>query len=238
MAEHDCEVRVANHTGSCHVIVLLDCENLGANDASIFGNSDQADSHNRLLDTLAKRSHDSDGEKNRRDSEHHVHDAHDDGIPLAALVARDRAKQNANGKRYSHSGKAHDEGNLGADEHAAEDVAALKVGAEPVLGRRALRGMREVLLVGIVGQHAGNELRHNGYDHENEDEDGRHERRLVGDDAVDDVLPDALALFNHRRCCGVRIEFAGAFGRENRFLAHLDHPSSFAPYLMRGSSHA
>ena len=238
MAEHDGEVRVAHDARGGDVVVLLDGEDLGAHDTRVFGNGDEADGHNRLLDALAERSHDGDGEQDRRDGEHHVHDAHDDRVPFPALVAGDRAQNDAERQRDGHGRQADDEGNLGADEHAAEDVAALKVGAEPVLGRRALRGMREVLLVGIVGQHAGNELRHNGDDHENEDENGRHERRLVGDDAVDDVLPDALALFNHRRCCGVRIEFAGAFGRENRFLAHLDHPSSFAPYLMRGSSHA
>ncbi len=69
---------------------------------------------------------------------------------------------NANGERDSHSGQAHGQRDLRAHEHAAEDVAALDVGAEPVLQPMGLQRFAEVLRVRVVGQDAGRQLRDDG----------------------------------------------------------------------------
>ena len=148
------------------------------------------------------------------------------------------AKQNANGKRYSHSGKAHDERDLRAHKHTREDIAALDVGSEPMRSRGALHGFSKVLLIGIVGQDARNELGHNRNQRKEQDEDGRHKGRLVRDDAVKHVFPDALALFDRLLGLAVRHFACSALCCQNGFFAHAYHPSSFAPYLIRGSSHA
>ena len=234
MLEHDLEVGIADDARGGHVIVLLDGEDLGAHDARVFGDGHQSDGHDRLFDAGPERRHDGDGQKDGGDGQHHVHDAHDDGVPLAALVAGDGAQDDAHGERDGHGGQAHGQRDLRAHEHAAEDVAALDVGAEPVLRRGPQQRFAEVLRVRVVGQDAGRQLRDDGDGGQDQDEDAADERRLVGHDAREHVFPDALVLLLDRLAVQQR-GIAGRLRGEQLVLRHADHPSSFAPYLMRGS---
>ncbi len=73
---------------------------------------------------------------------------------------------------------------------------------------------------------------------QDQDEDAADERRLVGHDAREHVFPDALVLLLDRLAVQQRGIACSALCCQNGFFAHADHPSSFAPYLIRGSSHA
>ena len=123
-----------------------------------------------------------------------------------------------------------------ADTDAAEDVAALQVGTEPVLSRRRQKRLAQVLLVGVVGQDARRHGGDDGDDREDQDEDAADQRGLVRNDAGDDVAPHAFALLAHGlgRLDG-SLDGSGGLGCELVVLAHADHPSSFVPNLMRGS---
>ena len=77
-------------------------------------------------------------DQDRRERQHDVADAHDEGIDLAADKARQQAEADADDHRQHDRRQADEHRDARAVHDGREDVAALVVGAEQVLGRAAL----------------------------------------------------------------------------------------------------
>ena len=227
VADDDLGVGVADDARGGDVVALLDGQDLAADDAGILRDGDQSDGHDGLVDALAERRHEGDGEQDRGHSEHDVHAAHDEGVDGAALVAGDGAERHADGERDGDGQQADGQRDLGAHEDAAEHVAALLVAAEDVRGAGLGERLREVLRVGVVGQDGREQRRDDGDDGEQRDERQAHHGGLVVGQRVPDVLPEGLLLGG---LGGVGSDGGGCF-------CHGYHPSPCV-YLMRGSRKA
>ena len=120
VAEDDQRIGVADHAGGGDVVGLLDGEDLAAHDAGVLGDGHETDGDDRLVDATAERRHERDRQENRGDGEHHVHEAHDDRVDHAALVAGDRAQRHADRERDRHGEQTDGKRDLAADENAAQ----------------------------------------------------------------------------------------------------------------------
>jgi len=96
-----------------------------------------------------------------------VGDAHDRIVDATAGHRRDDAEQHADQHRRGHRADADDERDAAAVDHAAQHVAAERVGAHQVGGDRRRQQVGEVLLVRVVGRHHVGEQR--GADHQHEE---------------------------------------------------------------------
>jgi len=65
-----------------------------------------------LVNALAQRGHKSDGQKDIRDGQQHVHDPHDDCIRAAAPVAGDRPEERADSQGNDDGGDADRQGDM------------------------------------------------------------------------------------------------------------------------------
>jgi hypothetical protein len=82
------------------------------------------------------------GDQDRRKRQHDVADPHDQRVEPAADIAGDEAEADADDERQEHRRAADEQRDARAEHERREDVAALLVGAEQVLGRAALHPRR------------------------------------------------------------------------------------------------
>jgi len=251
VVQDDLGVGVAHHAGGGDVVVLLHGEDLRAHDTRVFGDGDEADGDDGLFKAAAKGGHEGDGEQDRGDCQHHVHDAHDHGVHHAALVAGDGAQGHADYQRDRHGQQTARERDLRTHEHAGKEVAAVHVGAEPVLRRGRQHGVGQDLLVGVVGQDRGNKGGDDRLHHQEDDEDETDHRELVRLERGPHAAPQGLGLLDVRVAGVARLQRLGTRTGEvllegtdgalltvlvggdvgchlGIHLCHLHHPSSFA----------
>jgi len=81
-------------------------------------------------------------DQDRGKRQHHVADPHDQRIEAAADVAGEEPEADADDERQQHRRAADEERDARAEHQRREDIAALLVGAEQVLGRAALHPRR------------------------------------------------------------------------------------------------
>src|SRR5581483_11189831 len=163
---------------------------------------------------LAQQGGDRDGQQQRREREHGVHDAHDDAVGGAAEVAGDEAEREGHDQGQHHDDERGLEGDARAEDHPREQVAADVVGPEPVGRRRAGVEHREVLRRRVGGDLRGEDRNDRQRDEEHQ---GGH-RRLVAHEARDE--PAA------RRPADDRRRLAGLPAHETRTLGLR------TPYMM------
>ena len=121
------EARLAPHIG------------LGAGDAGIEREVDDGGGDHDVDHLVAERRHDAHGQHEQREGHDGVGEAADDAVGPAAEIARGHARQGAQHEGQDHRGEGDREIEPGRHQHAAEDVAAELVGAEPVRRRGRLQ---------------------------------------------------------------------------------------------------
>ncbi|EMF27026.1 cation transport ATPase [Streptomyces gancidicus BKS 13-15] len=147
---------------------------------------------------------DGDRQQQRRQRQHHVDEAHDDGVDAPSGVAAeggrgagDDADHEAGDQADQRGDDADEQGLPGADEHPGEQVAAEVVEAEPV----AVAGPDELALVGedlaapgLRARRVGREERPDDRDeHEQDDDDGADDGHLAGLQPAEGLPPEAGA---------------------------------------------
>jgi hypothetical protein len=100
---------------------------------------------------------DRDRQQQRRKGEEHVGDAHDDVVDAPAEVSGHQTDRDADQQRDKDDGNGDVERSARTVDHARENVATQRVGAEPVLGAGRLQLVAEVHPRRLVGGDPGRE---------------------------------------------------------------------------------
>lgn len=163
MTEHDPEVGRAQAPGGDDVFPFLEREHLGSDDADHPGPADESDHEQQAGESRAEldveevpgqrlrvevdgaaveEPGDRDGQQDGRKAQAHLGETQDGTSQPSAAVAGDEAEGDSDSGRREDAPAADGHGDAGAVKHAAEDVAAMGVGAE---GKGTSRGKRESL---------------------------------------------------------------------------------------------
>jgi hypothetical protein len=152
MAQHDPRLAVAGQPRRFDEARLAPHIGLGAGDAGIEREVDDGGGDHDVDHLVAQRRHDAHGEHEQGEGHDGVGEAADDAVGPAAEIARGHARQCAQHEGQDDRGEGDREIEPGRHQHAAEDVAAELVRAEPVRGRRRLQRHRGVALQRAVGR--------------------------------------------------------------------------------------
>ena len=139
------EIGCAESAGGLDELLLLDGEDLGADQAGVADPSGEGKSEDEVGKSRAEEGDEGDGDENAWESEERVGDVDvEDDVGEAAVEAGDGSGEDAKKKRESHHGEGDDERDAGAVEDAREDVASELIGAKGMSVRREHEAMVEV----------------------------------------------------------------------------------------------
>ena len=179
---------------------VADRQRLGPGDARIGRPRGDGDGDDGILDARAEGRDEGERQHEARKGEEDVGDAHQHRIEPAAEIARARADREADRRRDDRDEADDEKRQARAEDDAAEDVARLLVGAEPVDGRRRQQALGPQVAAGdrrIGGDEVGEE-RHDDQQHDDERADHRQP-------VLEEGGPDAVGLAGARLQARLRI---------------------------------
>ena len=175
VADDDTGIAEPGDARRLDVLAPLGDQDLGPDDARV---GDPADHRDRDVDAaLARPQHEQDGADQHveRERHHDVHEVGDQRVQLAAVEAGQAAQHGADAERKQHRQEAHLEVDAAGVDQPRPDVASQLIGAQPVIRRRALERVVQVLLDRRVLRHQRCE--HRQQHQRAQDRDAGHERR-------------------------------------------------------------
>ena len=189
MAEYDPPAAEPESAGRLDELHLLYGQHLPPDDASHREPFHGADGEEEEEYVPTEEHHEEDDEYREGEGVEDVDDPHHDGVDLAAQEARDGA--------VGHADRQGDEGRDEADrdrdppavERAGEQVAAERVGAQPVLPGRRDRAEVQVLLLVRLREHRAR----GAGEREDDEDDTAGERQAVAAQPVPGVAPQGMA---------------------------------------------
>ena len=211
----------AHDSRSAHVVVLLQRDDLAADDAGRGepGRDRERDDQRPEPAAAEDRERD-DRERQVRETVEGVEEAHHAVVDLAADEPRDRSVGDADDEDHDRRGEPDPDRDAPAERGAGEQVAAEAVRAERVLEARALARLREVDLVRVVRRHGRPDEAEQDHEHEHHACD---DRGAVSDVAIPRV-PQQARLADRRagrsRLGGRRCERELSAGRRLRDRRH------------------
>ena len=133
--------------------------------------------------------HQHDQERQERQGDHRIGQAHEERVQGAAVVAGDKAQGGADDRRAERRGQADGEGDLAAVEQAQQQVAPQLVGAERVGGRGRGEAGQQVDPVGIEAEGGLDQGRGTG----DGGEQHQHQQAREGQAVAQEAAPQELA---------------------------------------------
>ena len=132
MCQHDVARRQAEIDRRLDIFLAPLDKGRRAHQAGILRPLHQDDGDDHLVDASPDGGEQHEGDQDRRETEHEVHDAHDRRIDGPAELGRDEAGENPDGERARGGRQADQQAGAETVQDRAEHVAALRVGSEPV----------------------------------------------------------------------------------------------------------
>ena len=161
MAEQEFRQRRADGDGGLDIGLLADREDDAAHEAGDAGDFGDGDGDDDGDEAGAGEGDHGDGEEDAGDGHHAVHDAHGDGVD-GAQIARGEADEEAREDAQHGHAQADGKGDARAVDGAGVEVAAIHVGAEPVVAARPLHARCGVERRRVAGREERREQRGGG----------------------------------------------------------------------------
>ena len=177
----DAPARSPQGAGRFHVLARGDGQHLPAHEAGEGGRVDHAEGDDDPGEPRPEHGAQRQGEHERGEREHRVHQTHHEPVGLSARVAGEEAEETARHHGDGHRPEPRHQRDARAPDHAREHVAPDVVGAEEMGAAGLGQDVAEVLLEGVVGRHDGREHRHH--------EGGEHHHHAEGGEAGAGGMP-------------------------------------------------
>ncbi|SUV70723.1 Uncharacterised protein [Bordetella bronchiseptica] len=156
---------------------LLDRQRIAAHQAGKGRHAEHRHRDNDVDHARPQDRHHADGQQHARERQQHVGNAHGDAFPPALVVARHQAHERADHGAHGHRQEAGGQRNSRAHDDAAEDVAAQRVHAQPVSGRRP--GVQGVVVEEILRIERHDPGREDGDERQQQDEQAGADGQLL-----------------------------------------------------------
>ena len=140
----------AHRAGGQYVVHLADRQNLPAHQARRDRPAEDADGEHGIENAGSQQRNHHDDHNQPGKGHHHIDQAHDDPVGRAAVVAGDRAEHDRDALGDDHSDQSDAQRHATAIDQPAQDIASIRVGAQPVLGAGALSIPLQVLLLVFI----------------------------------------------------------------------------------------
>ncbi len=187
MPEHDRAIGCAKASRRLDERQVLERERVAADEPCERRDAEHRNGHDDVRHAAAEDRDDADREQDAGEREQHVADPHDDPVPPAFLVAGDESEQRADDCADGHRQESRRERDPRAHQDAAEDVAAERIDAEPVLPRRAR--VERVVVEEALRVERDDPGRRDRDEHEQQHERTRDHRHLLPPELAPELRP-------------------------------------------------
>ena len=156
----------ADGPGGHDILHLLHGQDLGPDGADHGGEHANDDGNNDVVQRRAQDRHNGQDDDQARDGHHHVHDALHDEVHRSPGIRRDHPDDEPAGDPDQHGADPNVQGDTGAVDDAAEDIAPDMVGAQEIgvsrrhIHRDSIVRLADDLARIVRGEHRGQQSHH------------------------------------------------------------------------------
>ena len=172
----DAPARRPQRSRCVHVLARRDAQDLAAHQTGEGRRIDDAERDDDAREPRAEHRPEGQGEHERREREHRVHEPHHEPVRAAARIPRGEAEESSYGQRDRHRREAGHQRDARAPDHPRQHVAPDIVGAERMMNARPREHIVQVLLQRVVRRNDRGEGGHHERGEQHRHAEGREAR--------------------------------------------------------------